>query len=604
MLTVSCPFSGKDHTLVSVADRFRQLQLAPRTRLVVLDNSGRPEFSKRLQEEFKDITPQYGEVVWLEQPPAVFNKDVAEIYNYLLPHIHGDWLSLEDDVLFDPDVYRRLLRVMLGQYELGVVSAAMADRNTPGFVLAWHLIDSADPLDFGAKTLIPAHPQQRGWSMVSATHMGCTLIRPSAYSGHKFRIKGEHTKIHGQDVYLCLESGAKGVKTAVLWDAPAGHLTPQGVMFPMNYPQLTTSVELRQRNPLVSIITPTRGRPESLKLLIGQLQKQTHQNYEHLICHDGPDRQSAEVVESFQDIRHQYYELSFVHGFSGAPQRNAMIQKARGDLLVFVDDDADILPEYLETMVQMYADGYTVGFAQIEHTTPEGVRIIPQARENALEFGQVDSLNGFVDASIGKGFFWDLFEDGHDHRYWTSVINYVTPVKHGYGFTAKVVGRNRRQYGKKETAPPPGGAALARQLASQCETRWEPVEVVIAQDAEASLMYCLGGLSGARFPAGEPVIAKNPRTALFYAHHVLRGQRFELAEPYFADAPLLAVQYSRDIVRGRFPLEAVEQRIMSDPVAATEYSLTVVHERLPSAEATIQRDAQSWQAYRERWKCN
>lgn len=601
MLTVSCPFSGKWFALKSVAERFRQLQLATWTRLVVLDNSGDEAFGEALSQEFTSITPKFGDVVWLKESPSRFNGDVAAIYNFLLPYIRGDWLSLEDDVLFESDVYRRFTRLALTEYDVGVISAAMADRNTPGFVLAWQVLE--DPEFPNQKVLVPAHPQQRGWSLVGATHMGCTLIRPSAYLGHQFHVKGPYRKIHGQDIHLCMEAALRGIRSATVWDAPAGHLTDRGVMFPMNYPHLTTSPELRRTNPLVSVITPTRARPESLNLLIQQLKRQTHQNYEHLICSDGPDRQSAEVVLQAQDIRHQFYELSFTHGFSGAPQRNAMIQRARGDILVFVDDDAEILPEYLQVMVDLYGEGFSVGFAQIEHRTAEGPQVIPVNRDAVLQFGSIDTLNGFVDASIGKGFFWDLFEDGHDHRYWMSIINYISAAKSSYGFRAQVVGRNSRQYGKS-TPPPMGGVALARQLASQLEAPWEPYEDVISQDPEASLTYCMGALGGSRFIRGEATIAKNPKAVLFYSHNILRGQRLEIGERSFEKAPLLAVQYAREIIKGRFPDQTVEQRILSDPVAATEYSLTVVKERLPSAEPVIRQDAQCWQQYRERWRCD
>jgi len=593
MLTITCPFVGKHHTLDLFFECLNRLHIAPRTKLVVLDNSGDREFGEKLTDRLTDQQDRFFQVQRFTEPKKKFNGDVAEVYNYLLPYIQGDWLSLEDDVIFGPEAYRSLMRVALTHYDIGIVSTHMVDRTSPGLGMSWYFEEFAPSGELG---LSAATPRSTGWSPVDATHMGCTLIRPSVYLGYQFHVKGPYQKISGQDIYLCMDAyRERNLRTATVWTERCGHLTPTGVQYPMGIKSLTTTPTAHQPDILVSVITPCRDRLDSLRSLIEQLQRQTHQNYEHLICHDGPNRQIAEYLHTVdvKDLRHQYFELDFPYGFSGAPQRNAMIQKARGSIMVFVDDDAEITTEYLETMVEMYRQGYGVGFAQIEHAD----RTIPASRDQVLTYGQLDSLNGFVDTAIGKGFFWDLF-DGHDYRYWMSIMSYL---KNGYGFTPKIVGRNTRQFGKVAASPPPKTVELARQWAERADYRWVEAEPLIAQDAHASLTYSVNALNRERFEAGEPAIARNPKAAIFYAMNVLGGKRFEAAERNFVDDVWLAVQYAKNIVKGPFPDTVVEQMIGNDPEAACEYSLAVLQRRTPEVETVIQRDQKSWQRYRERW---
>jgi hypothetical protein len=108
MLTITLPFSGKEFCLTRVLTSLSQLRIPDHpVKLVFLDNSGHAHFNSFLASWLKsfptELTPEL-----LTYPPGYFS-DVASIYNTFLPHIQGNWLALEDDVIdYPPDTLSRM----------------------------------------------------------------------------------------------------------------------------------------------------------------------------------------------------------------------------------------------------------------------------------------------------------------------------------------------------------------------------------------------------------------------------------------------------------------------------------------------------------------
>lgn len=103
--------------------------------------------------------------------------------------------------------------------------------------------------------------------------------------------------------------------------------------------------------PSVSVITPAIGR-ESLGVMLKHLVPQLRELDEALVIGDGPQPVSARISAEQQSPRVRYWEHPPVFNY-GNPQRNAAIAEARGDYLLFVDDDDDVLPECLSTLTQV-----------------------------------------------------------------------------------------------------------------------------------------------------------------------------------------------------------------------------------------------------------
>ena len=100
---------------------------------------------------------------------------------------------------------------------------------------------------------------------------------------------------------------------------------------------------------LVSVITPTYNRSDTLPRAAQSVFDQTYDQIEYLIVDDGSTDDTSAVVEQFDDADLTYLELEENHGVSGA--RNAGVEAATGECVLFVDADDELPPSAVSTLV-------------------------------------------------------------------------------------------------------------------------------------------------------------------------------------------------------------------------------------------------------------
>lgn len=100
------------------------------------------------------------------------------------------------------------------------------------------------------------------------------------------------------------------------------------------------------RSPAFSIITPTFNRAASLERAIRSVQRQTLDDYEHLIVDDASTDGTRQLVESMADPRIRYLRFNRWQGAN--PARNAGIRAARAAWIVLLDSDDELLPHRLD----------------------------------------------------------------------------------------------------------------------------------------------------------------------------------------------------------------------------------------------------------------
>ncbi len=98
----------------------------------------------------------------------------------------------------------------------------------------------------------------------------------------------------------------------------------------------------------VSVVVPTFGRPESLRRLLTQLDTQTlpPDAYEVIVVDDGSDPPAAEGLAGLAVRYDLRLERQANAGAAAARDRGARL--AEGTILVFVDDDMQVRPGFLE----------------------------------------------------------------------------------------------------------------------------------------------------------------------------------------------------------------------------------------------------------------
>lgn len=105
------------------------------------------------------------------------------------------------------------------------------------------------------------------------------------------------------------------------------------------------------KQPLVSIITITYNRCDLIHRCIESIQKQTYQNYEHIIIDGNSSDETEAVVNSYNDSHIVYRKLE-----TRGPevQMRAGSKIARGKYITFLDDDDEYLPEKIEKQVNFF----------------------------------------------------------------------------------------------------------------------------------------------------------------------------------------------------------------------------------------------------------
>lgn len=105
------------------------------------------------------------------------------------------------------------------------------------------------------------------------------------------------------------------------------------------------------QQPLVSIITITYNRADLIHRCIESIQKQTYQNYEHIIVDGNSSDNTEDVVKSYKD-----YHINYIKLTDKGPQlqMKAGSSAAQGKYVSFLDDDDEYLPEKIEKQVTLF----------------------------------------------------------------------------------------------------------------------------------------------------------------------------------------------------------------------------------------------------------
>jgi glycosyltransferase involved in cell wall biosynthesis len=100
--------------------------------------------------------------------------------------------------------------------------------------------------------------------------------------------------------------------------------------------------------PLVSVVLPTRDRPDHLRRAIASVVRQRYERWELLVVDDGGELDLRTVVEEAADNRIRWTRIDN-RGVCGA--RNAALEIARGSLIAYLDDDNLMEPDWLYSLV-------------------------------------------------------------------------------------------------------------------------------------------------------------------------------------------------------------------------------------------------------------
>ncbi|MEO1814642.1 MAG: glycosyltransferase family 2 protein [Acetobacterium sp.] len=116
-------------------------------------------------------------------------------------------------------------------------------------------------------------------------------------------------------------------------------------------------MSISSEKPLVSVVIPTYRRPIYLERAIESARCQSYQNIEIIVVDDNDA--NTEFRSETEKLMNNYANTANIlylkHEFNknGAAARNTGLKKASGDYITFLDDDDEMLPERLESQIDL-----------------------------------------------------------------------------------------------------------------------------------------------------------------------------------------------------------------------------------------------------------
>jgi glycosyltransferase involved in cell wall biosynthesis len=125
-------------------------------------------------------------------------------------------------------------------------------------------------------------------------------------------------------------------------------------------------MELQTQNQLVSVIIRTKDRPELFLNALKSIAAQTYRPVEAVVVNDGGcDLDTEEMVSILGDVSLNYVRLEDNRGRASAG--NIGIENARGKYIGFLDDDDELYPHHISTLVSfLRGNSYRIAYADSE----------------------------------------------------------------------------------------------------------------------------------------------------------------------------------------------------------------------------------------------
>lgn len=148
--------------------------------------------------------------------------------------------------------------------------------------------------------------------------------------------------------------------------------------------------------PVITVVVPTFRRPGLLVHTLTSIQAQTLQDYEVLVCDNGADIETEQLAASFGNDRIRYLPRERNLGML----RNVIdgFTRARGDMVMVLNDDDMLLPESLESLVEPFTRHPELGlsFGAVQFIDEAGAVMEPQTRALHHSSGRSRMTPGWI----------------------------------------------------------------------------------------------------------------------------------------------------------------------------------------------------------------
>ena len=163
-------------------------------------------------------------------------------------------------------------------------------------------------------------------------------------------------------------------------------------------PRARLSVPYPWRACAVPHVIATKGRPEVLREALLSAVASLPQEGEMIVVDGDPERSAEAVVEEL-DRPDGGPQIHYIAGVTGlCAQRNRGMDAARGDVVIFTDDDCTLAPGFYEALAEAYRDPDVIGVTGRVLQAPDtriGSNIESPLRRMVLGGGRQGTMTSF-----------------------------------------------------------------------------------------------------------------------------------------------------------------------------------------------------------------
>lgn len=157
----------------------------------------------------------------------------------------------------------------------------------------------------------------------------------------------------------------------------------------------------------VSIIVPIYNIESYIERCVNSLIKQTYNNIEIILVNDGSTDKSGKVCDR---LKKKDNRIKVIHQANGgvSKARNIGIQQSTGKYISFVDGDDYVLPNFIETLVELLINNNSQ-LAVIDYYRVQGENkeTFSPNDDTFLTFTPEEALNRIYDSKAYKGYPWN-----------------------------------------------------------------------------------------------------------------------------------------------------------------------------------------------------
>ncbi|MEI6732035.1 MAG: glycosyltransferase family 2 protein [archaeon] len=124
----------------------------------------------------------------------------------------------------------------------------------------------------------------------------------------------------------------------------------------MPLPKGFTKAKINSKNPLVTVIIPVYNEEEDIVECLESLRRQTYKKMEVIVIDDGSNDKTVEILGKYKEVK-----LLRQKHMGPGEARNLGARKAKGEIIILIDADMVLFPDYIRKIIVPVIAGKTLG---------------------------------------------------------------------------------------------------------------------------------------------------------------------------------------------------------------------------------------------------